>query len=277
MKKTIEILISILKWLYIIIMSSLSIIPLIWIVMSSFKTNNEIMNSAFSLPNQINFNGYASALKIAPIFKYYINSIIVSTFSTIVNVVLVSMAAYALVRFIFRGKKFLLIMLSSSLLVPTAAILMPIYIIFTKLYLYDTLIGLILIYAALGLPVSLFVMRSYFQNIPREIEEAAYVDGAGVIKTFFTIMMPIAKPGLATIAILQFLTSWNEFMFALILTKNQAVRTLPLALNYFKSQFTFNFTAMFAALTMVILPSIIIYFILQEQVTESIVAGSMKG
>ena len=132
-------------------------------------------------------------------------------------------------------------------------------------------------YAALGLPTSLFIFKSYFQSIPKELEEAAYIDGAGFFLTFFVIVFPLAKPGLATGAILQFLTSWNEFMFALILTKSTEVRTLPLALNYFTSQFSFNYTAMFAALTMVILPSIIIYILLQEQITSSMVEGSVKG
>ena len=129
----------------------------------------------------------------------------------------------------------------------------------------------------MGLPTSLFLFRSYFQGIPKELEEAAYIDGAGFFRTFFIIVFPLAKPGLATGAILQFLTSWNEFMFALILTSDTSVRTLPLALNYFKSQFSFKYTAMFAALTMVILPSIIVYAVLQEQITSSMVDGAVKG
>ena len=193
------------------------------------------------------------------------------------NVVLVAMAAYVLARFKFRGNTFLTLLLSASLLVPVAALLMPIYRILTQLRLFDTKTGLILVYAALGLPTSLFIFKSYFQAIPREIEEAACIDGAGFYRTFFIIMFPLAKSGLATGAILQFLTSWNEFMFALILTKSASVRTLPLALNYFTSSFSYNFTAMFAALTMVILPSVIIYALLQEQVNASMVTGAVKG
>jgi len=154
---------------------------------------------------------------------------------------------------------------------------MPIYKIMMGIGLFDTRSGLVLVYAALGLPTSLFVFKSYFQGIPKELEEAAYIDGAGFYRTFFVIVFPLAKSGLATGAILQFLTSWNEFMFGLVLTKSTEVRTLPLALNYFTSQFSFNYTAMFAALTMVILPSIVIYVLLQEQVTTSMVAGSVKG
>jgi len=255
----------------------ISVGPLLWVIMSSFKTNKEILSNAFALPTSWAPVGYKAALEMAPIFTFYKNSIIVSVISTVLNVVVVSMAAYVLARHKFRGNTFIVLMLSMSLLIPTASLLMPIYKIMTALGLLNTRLALILVYAALGLPTSLFLFRSYFQGIPKELEEAAYIDGAGFFRTFFIIVFPLAKPGLATGAILQFLTSWNEFMFALILTSDTKVRTLPLALNYFTSQFSFNYTAMFAALTMVIMPSIIVYAILQEQITSSMVDGAVKG
>ena len=267
----------VLRFLFLGFFVVISIGPLIWIIMSSFKSNKEILSSAFALPSSFSLAGYKAALEMAPIFKFYGNSIIISVLSTLLNVVVVSMAAYVLARHKFKGSTFVTLLLSVSLLIPTAALLMPIYKIMTAIGLFDTRTGLILVYAALGLPTSLFIFKSYFQSIPKELEEAACIDGAGFFRTFFVIVFPLAKPGLATGAILQFLTSWNEFMFALILTKSTSVRTLPLALNYFTSQFSFNYTAMFAALTMVILPSIIIYILLQEQITSSMVEGSVKG
>ncbi|MGO5049983.1 carbohydrate ABC transporter permease [Dysosmobacter sp. Sow4_B12] len=267
----------VLRFLFLGFFVVISIGPLIWIIMSSFKSNKEILSSAFALPSSFSLSGYKAALDMAPIFKFYGNSIIISVLSTLLNVVVVSMAAYVLARHKFKGSTFVTLLLSVSLLIPTAALLMPIYKIMTAIGLFDTRTGLILVYAALGLPTSLFIFKSYFQSIPKELEEAACIDGAGFFRTFFVIVFPLAKPGLATGAILQFLTSWNEFMFALILTKSTSVRTLPLALNYFTSQFSFNYTAMFAALTMVILPSIIIYILLQEQITSSMVEGSVKG
>ncbi len=276
-KKMLAIIGRIIRFVFLGGMALISIGPLFWIVMSSFKSNKEILASAFGLPSSFGFSGYAVALDMAPIFLFYGNSILISAVSTILNVIVVSMAAYVLARYRFKGSTFLLLLLSASMLIPTSALLMPIYRIMTGIKLFDTRTGLILVYAALGLPTSLFVFKSYFQGIPRELEEAAYIDGAGFYRTFFTIVFPLAKSGLATGAILQFLMSWNEFMFALILTKRTNIRTLPLALNYFTSQFSFNYTAMFAALTMVILPSIVIYVLLQEQVTESMVTGSIKG
>ncbi|MCD8155375.1 MAG: carbohydrate ABC transporter permease [Clostridiales bacterium] len=265
------------RFLFLGFMALISVGPLVWIFLSSFKTNREILSSAFSLPSSWGLDGYEAALQLAPIFKYYGNSVIIAVGSTALNVLIVSMAAYVLARYKFKGSTFITLLLSVSLLIPTAALLMPIYKIMIAIGLFDTRLGLILVYAALGLPTSLFVFKSYFQGIPRELEDAAYIDGAGFYRTFFVIVFPLARSGLATGAILQFLTSWNEFMFGLVLTQSAEVRTLPLALNYFTSQFSFNYTAMFAALTMVIIPSIVVYVLLQEQVTTSMVAGSVKG
>ena len=255
----------------------ISIAPLAWILLSSFKTNREIMLSAFSLPSSFDFKGYRVALEVSPILRFYGNSLIIATASTILNLLFVSMTAYVFARFEFKGRALMALMISSSLLIPSSALLMPIYRIMVSIHLFDTIFGLILVHTALGLPTSFFVIRSYFQSIPKELEEAAYIDGCGYMKTFFVIVLPLAKSGLSTVAVLQFLMSWNEFMFALVLTKSEKVRTLPLALNYFTTQFSFNYTALFAALTMVILPSIIIYIILQEQVTQSMVTGAIKG
>lgn len=251
--------------------------PFLWVIFSSFKSNKEILDSAFALPASFAFDGYRRALDMAQIFRFFGNSLIISTVNTVISVLFVSLAAYALARYEFRGKKLFTTMLSSSLLIPVSALLMPIYLIMTGVNLLDHRTGLILVYAALGLPTSLFILRGTFLGIPGEIDEAAAIDGASPIQIFFRVIIPMSKPGLATAATLHFLTSWNEFMFALVLTKSEAVRTLPLALNYFSSQFSFDYTAMFAAITMAVLPSIIVFIFLQEQITSSMVAGSVKG
>ena len=268
---------SILSIITLIIVTLISVGPLFWVFISSFKTNKEILSSAFALPSSWDLKGYRAALKLSPIFQFYKNSIIISFLSTFLNLFIVSMSSYVIGRFDFRGKSLLTYMMSSSLLIPTAALMMPLYIIWTRIGLYDTRLGLIIIYAALGLPTSFFILRSHFVSIPKEIEEAALMDGASFYTTYFKIVLPMVRSGIATAAILQFLTSWNEFMFALILTKSKTVRTLPLALNYFTSQFSFNYTAMFAGIVMVVLPSIGVYTVLQEQVTDSMVEGSVKG
>ncbi len=255
----------------------ISIIPFVWIFISSFKTNAEILESALSIPSHWSFDGYIAAFKLSPLHKFYFNSIIVATISTAANVFFVGMASYVLARFEFRFKNAILLLFSVTLLLPMTSIIHPVYMVIRKLGLYDTKLGLILVYTALGLPTTLYILRSYFLSIPKSIEEAAYVDGAGFFRTYISIIIPVAKPGFATAAVMQFLMAWNEFIYAIVLTNSQDNRTIPVALSYFTSQFSFNYTALFAAIFMVSIPSIIIYIVLQEQVVSSLTAGSVKG
>lgn len=229
------------------------------------------------MPVHWNLSGYINAFKLSPLHIYYANSIIVAVISTLLNVFLVGMASYVIARFDFRLKKPILLILSLSLFLPMTSLIHPVYMTIRKMGLYDTKSGLILVYAALGLPTTLYLMQSYFLSIPKELEEAAYIDGAGFFRTFIQIIIPVAKSGFATAAVLQFLLAWNEFMYAIVLTNSKGNRTIPVALSYFTSQFSFNYTSMFAAIIMVSLPSIVLFALMQEQVVSSLTAGSVKG
>jgi raffinose/stachyose/melibiose transport system permease protein len=245
--------------------------------MSSFKTNAEILSSGISLPSRFSFSGYAQALKISPILRYFYNSVIITAFTTALNVLILAMAGYVFARFRFPGKNLLYFVLSLSLVIPMTALLHPVYMTVNALGAANTKAGLVLVYTALNLPISLLILRSSFQSIPASLEEAAVVDGAGFVRTFFQIMMPVAKGGLTSAGVLTFLNCWNEFTFALVLTSSQSARTLPLSLSYFTSQFSFNYTAMFAAITIAVIPSIAVFALFQEQVVNSLVAGAVKG
>ena len=251
--------------------------PIIWVILSSFKTNKEILSSGLSLPASFSLDGYRQALQMAPIFKFFGNSLLVSLLSTILNVLFLSMAGYVFAKKQFKGKNLIFSILSLSMVIPTTALLSPVYTVVQKLGLYDTKAALILVYTALSMPVSLMILRSTFAAIPSELEEAARMDGAGFLKIFFLVMVPCAKGGMSSAAVLAFLESWNEFTFALILTSSVSTRTLPLSLSYFTAQFSFNYTALFAAITIAVIPSIVIFAIFQEQVNQSLVSGSVKG
>ena len=264
-------------YLTLILISTIALVPIIWVVLSSFRSNIEILSSGLSLPTRINLRGYIAAFKLAPLHLFFFNSIIISVASTLGNVFILSMAAYVLARFHFRFRTTIIIVLSTSLMIPMTALMLPVYMVVQKLGLYDTRSGLWLVYTALGLPMSLLILRSYFLTIPKGLEEAAEIDGAGFFQTFIRIILPISQPGLASAAVLQFLLCWNEFIYALVLTSSLSSRTLPLSLSYFTSQFTFNYTAMFAAVTITILPSITIFAIFQEMVVSNMAAGALKG
>lgn len=272
-----KLFVSFLKYTFVIGILTISVGPFLWVLISSFKSNLEILNSAISLPSKLKIANYAMAFKMAPLAQFYVNSIIVAVFGTLLNLVILGMSGYVIARFNFKGKKVIMTLVSTALLIPGAALLLPLYLTIKNIGLYDKLIGLMVVYAGFGLPVSLYILSSYFMTIPKELEESAYLDGAGFIKTFIKIILPIAKPGFGTAGVLQFLLCWNEFQFALTLTTGNKSRTLPLALFYFKSQFASDYGAMFAATILVVIPSVITYILLQEQVVSGLAAGSVKG
>lgn len=263
--------------LYMLVCVLLALFPLVWVILSSFKTNQQILSSAISLPTAFSFDGYRMALKVSPILRFFFNSVVITLISTGLNVFLVSMAAYAFARTRFPGKNLLFTLLALSMVIPVTALMQPVYQVISGLGLLDSLPGLILVYMALNMPLTLLIMRATFAGVPASLEEAAYIDGAGFMHTYLKVMLPVAKGGLASAAVLAFLNAWNEFTFALVLTKSAHVRTLPLSLSYFTSQFTFNYTALFAAITMAVLPSILVFAIFQEQVSQSLVIGAVKG
>ncbi len=265
------------SYLFMALCVLVALFPIVWVVLSSFKTNREILSNGLQLPSTFSFSGYKQALEMAPILKFFVNSLIVSFASTDLNVFILAMAGYVFAKKKFRFKNLIFGILSLSMVIPSTALMSPVYTVITKLHLYDTKMALILVYTALNMPISLMILRSAFAAIPTELEEAAYIDGAGFFRTFWQVMMPCAKGGLASAAVLAFLGSWNEFTFALLLTSSTSTRTLPLSLSYFTSQFSFNYTAMFAAITIAVLPSIIVFSIFQEQVCSSLTAGSVKG
>ena len=265
------------SYLFMALCVLVALFPIVWVVLSSFKTNREILSNGLQLPSTFSFSGYKQALEMAPILKFFVNSLIVSFASTALNVFILAMAGYVFAKKKFRFKNLIFGILSLSMVIPSTALMSPVYTVITKLHLYDTKMALILVYTALNMPISLMILRSAFAAIPTELEEAAYIDGAGFFRTFWQVMMPCAKGGLASAAVVALLGSWNEFTFALLLTSSTSTRTLPLSLSYFTSQFSFNYTAMFAAITIAVLPSIIVFSIFQEQVCSSLTAGSVKG
>jgi raffinose/stachyose/melibiose transport system permease protein len=255
----------------------ISVAPFIWVLISSFKTNREILGSAFTLPSKISFDGYRIALELANIPMRFLTSLTVASSATVISILFYSMAAYVLARFNFKLKNFVYGLLICSMLIPGNSMLQPIYTIIRTLGLYDKKGALILVYSGFGMAMTLFLLKGFFQTIPRELDEAALIDGAGFFTVYFRIMLPLAKPAFVSAAILTFISCWNELLYALMLTSSEANRTLPLTMKYFTNMFSFNYTAMFAALVMCITPTVLVYVLLQEQIMESMVSGSVKG
>lgn len=270
-------IIKILCGLFILFIAAISLLPFFWVFISSFMQNRDIISGVVGFPNGIQFDNYVKAFRIAPLARFYVNSVIVAVGGTSLNLIVMSMAAYVIARFRFRLNTIVKFLFTSVLFIPCAALLLPLYISINTMHLYDNVLGLILVYAGLGMATTFYIMMSYFLTIPVTLEEAAYLDGASFFYTFFKIILPISKPGFATAGVLQFLLCWNEFQFALVLTTGDNARTLPIALYYFTSQFASDYGAMFAATSLIALPSIIIYCLLQKQVISGLTVGAVKG
>ncbi|WP_313641480.1 carbohydrate ABC transporter permease [Paenibacillus sp.] len=277
-------IINIRKWPELIVSYSVmtftvlvSIFPIVWILLSSFKSNKEILNDPFSLPKKIDFQAYMDVFTLYNFLGYFMNSMFIAIASTLIALFIYTMAGYIFGKFNFRGKSFLFILCTITLLIPGYARAQPIFTIIMNLDLYDTKAALILVYASFGMALALFILRLSFIAIPKDLDESALIDGAGFWRIFWNVNMPLAKSGISTAGILMFLNNWNEYFYALILTTSEKNRTLPVALEFFNEAFSYNYTRMFAALMMVILPGILIYVLVQEQVQQSVASSGVKG
>jgi len=253
-----------------------SLAPILWVLLSSFKTNDEILSSALSFPSSVSFDAYGEVFERTRFLRFLFNSLFVSTVSTVAAVALFGMAAYVLARFEFRGKRLIYVLLISSILISLLPMQQPILKVVRTLGLFDSVWALILVHTARGLPVVIFIMHSFFRTIPREMQEAAAIDGAGFFRTYASIMLPLAAPAAISSAVLVFLNAYNDFLFSLLLTQSEESRTLSYSLRFFVSLFSFDFPTLFAAITMTLAPSVLVYLLLQEQIRRGL-AGGVKG
>ncbi len=254
-----------------------SLFPILWIIFSSFKSNGEIMGGPFVLPSAINFDAYVYLFQKYDFATYTLNSVICAFLPAIVSLVIFSMGAYALARYKFPGKTLFYALFTMTMLVPHHARTQPIFTLIIDLNLYNTREGLMLVYLSGGLAMSMFILKNTFQQIPGELGEAARIDGAGFVRTFSTIYVPLARNGLVTAGILMLLGNWNEFYYANLLITSSANRTLPVVTILFNSMFNYNYTNTFAALVVVVLPGILFYSLATKQVQNSIAATGVKG
>lgn len=277
MDKLKKILVRIFMYVVMIFTIIVSVFPIIWVIMSAFKTNAQILSSPFSLPTGISFEAFGYLFEKYDFIRYFVNSLLVCVSSTVVALVFFAMGAYVIAKYQFPGKNLIFALFTITLLVPAQSKAQPLFSLVMKVNLYDNIWGVALVYLSMGLAMSMFILKSTFMAIPKSLDEAASLEGAGFFVTFFRINFPLAKSGLATAGILMFLNNWNEFFYASLLTSSDKNRTLPLALQFFNEAFSYDYTKLFAALTLVVLPGIILYIFAQEQVQTSVAASGVKG
>jgi len=254
------------------------IVPLLWTLMTSFKTTTEIFASPFNLPAKLQFRNYSDAWTTAGIGQFFFNTIFVVGSALILVMLLGSMCAYILARFEFPGNRVVYYMMLGGLMIPIFLAIVPLFFVLKNFGLLNSLPGLAITYVAFALPFTVFFLYAFFRQLPYEISEAAAIDGANEWRTFFQIMLPMARPGLATVAIMNFLGLWNQFLLPVALNTNQKNYVLSQGLAAFASSagYDVNFGALFAAVVTTVAPVLVVYVIFQRQLQGSVSQGTMK-
>ena len=256
----------------------LVVVPLLWVIMSSFKTSSEIFASPFALPSNWNFTNYRNAWTTAGIGSFFFNSVIVVFGALALTMLFGAMSAYVLARFSFPGSRLLYYLMLAGLTFPVFLAIVPLFFVLRGMGLLNTLPGLIITYAAFAFPFTVFFLYAFFRTLSKSIAEAAAMDGAGEWRTFFQIMLPMARPGLATVAILNFVGLWNQFLLPVALNTNPENYVLTQGMASFASQagYSVDFGALFAAVVITVVPVLIVYLIFQRQLQGSVSQGTNK-
>lgn len=258
------------------VIAAIFFFPLVWMVASSFKTNSDIFRNPFSWPTEVDFTQWALAWDVGNIGQYALNSIITTGASVLGILVFSSAAAFAFSRYRFKGSAFLMGTLALGLLLPLQSYFIAQSTIFRDLLLTDTRWALIIPYIAMGIPLATYLLKVYLDAVPEELFEAARIDGAGDLRLFAFIAVPLLRPGIATVAIFSALNCWNEFLLALLYIQDDALKTIPTGLLAFSSRYVTDYGLLFSALSIVTLPMVVIYIVFNRQITEGITAGSLK-
>jgi N-acetylglucosamine transport system permease protein len=254
------------------------VVPFLWVFLSSFKTTKEILASPFSLPAHWQFQNYVNAWTSAGIGRFFLNTVIVVGFALIIVMLLGAMCAYVLARFSFPGNRVIYYAMLAGLTFPVFLAIVPLFFILRNSGLLNTLPGLILTYVAFALPFTVFFLYSFFKQLPDDIYEAALIDGAGDWRAFFQVMLPMARPGLASVAIFNFLGLWNQFLLPVALNTDQSKYVLTQGMASFASQagYSVDFGALFAGVVMTVVPVLVVYIVFQRTLEGSVAAGTFR-
>lgn len=267
-------------YLYILVLASLTILllPIVWMLSTSFKPLEDVFQYPPRwIPEHPTLENYKSQFNEL-LGTYFFNSVIVGIFSAILSTLAGACAAYGLARFRFRGNGLILMFFMASLAFPIPLLMISMYILFVKLHLLNTYLSLVIGHTVITLPVTVWLLKSFFDQLPVEVEEAAYVDGASPLYTLLRIVLPMAKPALSAAAIFVFVTSWNELLFGLTFTSSTDMRPLPAGISMsFLTEFEGAWSQMMALATMVSIPVFLLFVFFQKTFMQGVTAGAVKG
>ena len=280
---------------FLIILALIYLLPLAWVVVTSLKDDTVIMTSPWALPEKVMFENYTYAWTMGQMGKALLNSLIVSTATLILSMIIGAMAAFAIAKLQWKLSRLTLLYFMIGMMIPIHCLLIPLFVEFSnmpllnsilvdhlhlfseKLSLKDTRIGLIIPYVTFSLPITIYIMVGFFESIPNELFEAAVIDGCSVPHMFVTVAIPMARTGFMVTGLMSFVNNWNELLVALVFLTKEELKTLPLALSKFVGPYHTNYTQMFAAIMIAVIPTIIVYVLFANQIVDGLTAGAVKG
>ena len=261
--------------------TAITVFGFAWVVLTSLKTNREMftITSVWGLPAELRWDNYVRAWTRAKMGSFVLNSVVVTGVSVLLINLVGSMAAYVLARFRFLGNRLILGAFILGSAIPLQLITVPLYLMFNGLGLLNSLVGLILVYVAVSMPFTVFVLTGFFKSIPSALEEAATLDGASEYGVFWRVMLPLAAPGLTTVTIFNLLGIWNEYLLALMLVTETDKMTIPLGLYNLQvvQEYAADFTGLFAGFVIMLVPTVLVFILLQDRVTKGMTVGALKG
>lgn len=264
-------------YIFLILLAFIYLAPLVWMLFVSVKDNAEIFSSPFALPQRIQWENYTFAWTAGLLGKATLNSAIVCVVSLILSMIIGSMAAFAIARMRWKFAKLMMTYFMIGMMVPVHCVLIPLFKTFSAMGLYNSLLGLIIPYTTFSLPITIFIMTGFFENMPRELFEAACIDGCTIYKCFTTIALPLSKTGLFVTGLMSFVANWNELLLAMVFISDDTKKTLPVSLSKFVGPYNTNYVQMFAAIIIAIIPTVIVYCCFSNQIVDGLTAGAVKG
>ena len=273
-------IIGIARYVILVFVAGVIVVPILFAVMGGAKTNGQLVNDPVSLPNPWVFSNYTDVLfgeNHAVFWGELLNSLIIATIAVVLTVTLASLAAFTFARMVFRGREAMYMLFTLGLLFPAAVAILPLYILVRDLGLESNYLGVALPQAAFGLPLTIIILRPFFKSIPLELEDAAKIDGCSSFGFFWRVLLPLARPALATVSILAIVGTWNAFMLPLIILNGQDQWTLPLGVMNFSTEYVRDQARILAFTVMAILPAVLFYIVAERQIVSGLTSGSVKG
>jgi raffinose/stachyose/melibiose transport system permease protein len=268
---------KIIIYIFLVLMAVLYLAPLLWTFNVAFKTNKEIFTAPFALPQNPTMENFTFAWTAGKLGIATLNSFIVCVVTLLLSMVIGSMAAFGIARLRWKFSHLALVYFLTGMMIPVHCVLIPLFTRFAKVGLSNSLTGLVLPYLTFALPITIFIMVGFFEGMPNELIESACIDGASIYQIFFKVCLPLGKTGLFVTGLMTFVGNWNELLLAMVFISDDMKKTLPVSLSKFVGPYNTNYSQMFAAIIIAIIPTIVVYCAFSNQIVDGLTAGAVKG